>query len=400
MNKSIALVLAFLLMMGLTACKSEDAPIQPDPTPPSEPEIEVIEPNATLPPSAPVTESPEDPADYVIDDALLREHSQAIEQIWPASDDRLLVFTSTLSGGYVSEQINLYIYDLNTCAFTGDHVSLGLVGQYPHSIFDDGTVMVLTRNTETYEYENMVFIDPYALTFEKYSLSGIEDLRTVHVSPDKSHVALSTQQGIRITDLAMENILALYPGYVPEGGDPDLDYILPTVTDWLPDNSGVAGKLLGWEWVYHPFLLFVDGTMTPLEAYEGKTAQPYGDGLLICDSLTQAPEGRCGLDGSGYQPLDADISALQNGTGYLSTLCTSADGRLLVMAVATPDGAESCRADLFRDGALLRTITLPRDGAIPCTFDSASFTPDGSALLLMTGATVDSPCTVRIIAVE
>ena len=400
MNKSIALVLAFLLMMGLTACKPEDAPIQPDPTPPSEPEIEVIEPNATLPPSAPVTESPEDPADYIIDDALLREHSQAIEQIWPASDDRLLIFTSTLSGGYVSEQINLYIYDLNTCAFTGDHVSLGLVGQYPHSIFDDGTVMVLTRNTETYEYENMVFIDPYALTFEKYSLSGIEDLRTVHVSPDKSHVALSTQQGIRITDLTMENILALYPGYVPEGGDPDLDYILPTVTDWLPDNSGMAGKLLGWEWVYHPFLLSVDGTMTPLEAYEGKTAQPYGDGLLICDSLTQAPEGRCGLDGSGYQPLDADISALQNGTGYLSTLCTSADGRLLVMAVATPDGAESCRADLFRDGTLLRTVTLPRDGAIPCTFDSASFTPDGSALLLMTGATVDSPCTVRIIAVE
>ncbi|MBQ5761041.1 MAG: hypothetical protein IIV85_04700, partial [Clostridia bacterium] len=120
MNKSIALLLAFLLMMGLTACKPEDAPIQPDSTPPSEPEIEVIEPNATLPPSAPVTESPEDPADYIIDDALLREHSQAIEQIWPASDDRLLVFTSTLSGGYVSEQINLYIYDLNTCAFTGD----------------------------------------------------------------------------------------------------------------------------------------------------------------------------------------------------------------------------------------------------------------------------------------
>ncbi len=404
MNRWLSFLLALLLLGSLTACKPEEQPIPPDPVPTPAPEaedeVEVLTPATPLPPIDPVPRPSDAPADYVIDDTLLQEHSQTIEQIWPASNDCLLVFTSTLSGGYGSEQISLYIYDLQACAFTGDHISLGLVGQYPHTIFDDGTVMVLTRNTETYEYENMVFIDPYALTFEKHSLSAVEDLRSVHVSPDKRYAALSTQQGVHITDLTMENILAVYPGYVPEGGDPDLDYILPTVTGWMPDGSGVTGKLLGWEWAYHPFLLSTEGIVTPLETYDGKTVLPWGNDLLICDSETHAPEGRCAIDGSAYQPLDIDTAALLEYTAYLSALRTDTAGRLLVMATVTPGSDAAGRAELYRDGTLLHTITLPSAGPIPTSFDAAAFTPDGTTLLLMTGATVDQPCTIRVISIE
>ena len=402
MNKAISFVLSLLLLMGMTACKSEEIPVQPElPTETEEEtEIEVLTPTSPLPSLDPVPDDPVDPSGYIIDDTLLKEHSQAIEQIWPASEDRLLVFTSTLSGGYISEQISLYIYDPENHTFTGDHISLGPVGQYPHAIFDDGTVMVLTRNTETYEYENMIFIDPYALTFEKHSLSGIADLRTVHVSPDKRYAALSTQQGVQITDLTMQNIVAVYPGYVPEGGDPDLDYILPIVTDWLPDGRGVVGKVLGWEWVYHPFLLAVDGTVTLLDTYEGKSALPWGDGLLICDSMTQAPEGFCAADGSNYQPLAFDASMLEDGSAYISALRAHVDGDLLVVATAMPFDETVSRVDLFRDGDFLRTLSIPQTGTTPITFDSAAFTPDGTKLLLMTGATVDRPCTVHVIPIE
>jgi len=405
MNKrllSLLLLLSFLF--SLSACRQEedellvppDDPLnaegtlppneEPDARPPEEPPVE----------NDPVPEPPVSAADWIVDTTLLTERSQTIDRVFPATDDLLLVFTSTLSDGYVSEQINLYTYSLSDRAFTGDWVSLGIVGQYPHTVYADGTVMVLTRNTETYEYESMLFIDPHALTFERHALTALEDLRSIHISPDKRLAAVSTGQGLRITDLSFEAVLAHCPGYVPEGGDPELDYILPVATGWLQDGSAVVGKLLSWEWVHHPFLLAADGQMTLLDAHMGLTALPYGDDLLLCDSFTMIPHGLIGPDGSGRPALELQDLPRDDGSAYLSALSCDGGNELLGLAIATPDGQDACRADFYHRGRLLTRLTLPQNGAFPVTFDSITFTPDGHKAILMTGATVDYPAAIHI----
>lgn len=405
MNKRLfSLLLLAALLFSLAACGKDEPdllvpPDQPpavqDPIdPPADPGEEQIFPDREPAPDPPVSQ-----ADWIIDTTLLTERSQTIELVFPADDDLLLVFTSTLSGGSVSEQISLYTYSLTDRAFTGDWVSLGIVGQYPSEIYADGTVMVLTRNTETYAYEDMIFIDPHALTMEKYSLAAIEDLRAVHISPDKTKAALSTQQGLRITDLSLETIHALYPGYIPEGGDPDLDYVLPMATGWL-GSEAVVGKLLGWEWVFHPFLLTPDGTVTPLESYEWLTALPYGSDLLLFDSFTLEPLSLVSADGTLLRQLEIEHLPKDDSLAYISALSHSGSHDLLGLAIATPDGEEACRADIYHEGKLLTTLTLPQNGAFPVTFDSIDFTPDGHKAVLMTGATVDYPRSVHIVTID
>ena len=92
----------------------------------------------------------------------------------------------------MSEQSYLYTYSLNQGAFIKKKAHLGVIGQYPKYIQDDGTVALCLVNSETYAYSSLCFIEPVSLSFKEYGLSHINGVRSALPSPDRSCVAVST----------------------------------------------------------------------------------------------------------------------------------------------------------------------------------------------------------------
>ncbi len=390
---SLFLSLSLLFSAG---CAQQDAGLLVDPDPPSgeteaPPDDLPDDPAAADPPAEPQTpagEAPEAAVPEAVDLSWISGRGATVESVWAASDELLFVFAASLSGGYVSEKIDLYPYSLRDHAFTGDWIPLGVVGQYPQSRMEDGTVQVLIRSSETYEYESMLFIDPDTLACAQYDLRGIEGLNAVLVSPDKSRVALSTQSGLRVTDLTFETTYAEYPGFLPENGDPDLDLHLPCAFGWLPDGTLVGG-LMGWEWVYYPFLMARDGTVTPLDQLSYRMAAPFGGDLLLYDCQSILPLSvRNTADGT---VTELHLPGLPDdwNEAYISAFAVDAQNRLFGLSTVDFQNQPVCRLTIGRDDRVLTETELHGTGETPPTFDQIIFTPDGQTAVLLTSATVE-----------
>lgn len=393
MNKRLyAIGTAWLLSLALLltgGCGRQDAPLPVTPQrPASETEAPPDDPAQKADPPTPPQQTFE--ALKAIDLAFLDRRAATVEAVWAAGDDLLFVFAASLSGGYVSEKIDLYPYSLPEKAFTGDRIPLGVVGQYPEYAMEDGTVQVVIRSSETYECESLLFIDPDTLACDQYDLRGIEELRSVLVSPDKTRVALSSQSGLRITDLDFQTTYAEYPGFVPENGDPDLDYHLPCAVGWMPDGSAL-GLLMGWEWVYYPFLLSQTGTVTPLDDFPWQMAAPLGDDLLLYDCQSTLPLTiRRTADGRA-EPLHLPGLPDDWDAAYVSAFAVDGPSRLFGLSTVDFQNQPVCRLTIGRDDVVLAETELHGTGEIPPAFDQIAFTPNGRTAVLLTGATVEQP---------
>ncbi|MBQ5814142.1 MAG: hypothetical protein IIW34_08340 [Clostridia bacterium] len=396
MIKRLSALMLALLLTFLCACGEKEPLIdtKPDKEPehqeqdvPSEPEKDEKEPIDNTASVTLINEYTE-----LVDTSFLKENNMVIEAIFPVSDDMLFVFTTQLTEGRPSEQVQLWPYSLERAEFTGDMLPVGIVGQYPDKVFTDGTVMAATLNTETYEYQSLLFIDINTLECEEISLAHIKHLRGVNISPDKAHAALSTQEGAIITEMDLATVVARYDGYIPEGGDPDLDYHLPYFTGWLPDGSGAIGKVLGWEWVYHPFTLSLDGSLCILDEYEFLTALPYGERLVYFDHFSGVPKGTSLPDGSNFTEDTTGISISDDGTSYISYLMLPSKGNVIAAAetIMTEESSD-CTVSFYRDGESFRSLELHGNINNWASIDYIALTPDGESALLLTCATIEAP---------
>ena len=396
-KRVIAILFASLLLLCAACGKGGDAPGQtandtPDDLPgitddPAPPEDD--KPKADIPGSTAVDGGPV----RMIDASLLTDNGMTVENIFACSDDTILVFASSLSSGVVSEQTWLYPYSVSDDAFTGDSIPIGLIGQYPTCVFDDGTVMLLIQNSETYEFSTMLFIDPDSLACEEYDISSLPDLRSIDVSPDKRLAAVSTYDRMYISDMSFENELASFDGFVPEGGDQEADFHLPCATSWLPDGSGVIGRVLGWEWVYYPFFMDKDGNITELTEYEYLTPIPCGGrDILMCDYFSAFPKGILDLNSMEYTAFPSDgLPGEDDDMNYISAETASACGAISV-ASAFPDSQDTIAEVRFYRGTEFTTsFALKRGQGYPASFEASSISPSGGLAVMMTGATVDSP---------
>ncbi|MEA4920686.1 MAG: hypothetical protein VB078_07190 [Clostridiaceae bacterium] len=391
-KRLLALAIALIAVFFLSSC-GDAAEISP-------PETENENPSPEMPPD-PTTPggSVEPPSGstaindttWMIDLSYLTDLSMTVDSVFPVTNDILFVFASKLTDGQVSEKAYLYTYSLMQDAFTGNSMPIGIIGQYPSVVFKDGTVMVLTLNTETYEFETMLFINPSTLSYEENLISGISEIRSIYVSPDKKMAAVSTYDGLTITDISFEKVYAEYKGFTPEGGDASIDYHLPCAVGWLPDGSGIVGRMLGGEWVYNPFIFYVDGSMTDLLEYEYLSGIPcQSSSLLLYDYFTSAPKGILDISSLLYTPLSIDGLPTEEDTSYISAISFSPNGDMVAIAVSSPQDDDICTTGFYQGSVLSSSFSISKSGNYPVSFESVSFTPSGKMAILMTSATVDA----------
>ncbi|MGM9638601.1 MAG: hypothetical protein ACI3XT_03280, partial [Butyricicoccaceae bacterium] len=118
---SLLPVLSLFLSLSLlfsAGCARQDAGLLVDPDPPSgeteaPPDDLPDDPPAADPPAEPQTpagEAPEATVPEAVDLSWISGRGATVESVWAASDELLFVFAASLSGGYVSEKIDLYPY--------------------------------------------------------------------------------------------------------------------------------------------------------------------------------------------------------------------------------------------------------------------------------------------------
>ncbi len=366
-----------------------------DPPPENDPSGEDIKPPVTVdedPPPKGSTPVSGDGSVMKIDLSYLNKKGMTVDSVFAASADTILVFASSISDGIVSERASLFTYSVSRDAFTGSSMPIGIIGQYPTTVFNDGTVMVMTLNTENYSAEKLLFIDPLTLDYDEYDISVPGgDVRSVMVSPDRQLAAVSNSTELYITDIHFETVYSVMEGYTPEGGDPELDFCLPTAYGWLPDGSGVVGGLLGWEWVNNPIILRPDGSSSSLTDYEYLSATPYGDGLLIYDYFSLVPHGVSSADGKTYAPLELGDLPDQDDDGYISALCACQDGEVLALGISDYSSSPGeSRAEIFKNGVSVLSFDLEAEGAYHPDFEAISICPSGKLAVMLSAATVDS----------
>lgn len=393
MKKSLtAITAALLCLLFLFSCGSKE---RNDPPPDDGTPDEGRNPPVIVdddPPPKGSSPASVDGSVMKIDLSYLDEKGLTVENIFAASDDTILIFASAINDGIVSERASLFTYSVSKDAFTGASMPIGIIGQYPSTVFNDGTIMVMTLNTENYGAEKLLFIDPVTLDYDEYDISILGDsVRSVMVSPDRRLAAVSNATELYITDMNFETVYAVMEGYTPEGGDPDLDFRLPTAYGWLPDGSGVVGGLLGWEWVNNPIILRPDGSSSDLTDFEYLSAAPYGSDLLIYDYFSLAPQGVSSPDGATYTELDLGSLPGQEDDGYISALCACQDGGVLALGISdySTETGQS-RAEIFKNGLSVLSFSLEPSGEYCPDFEAISLSPPGRLAVMLSAATTDS----------
>lgn len=397
MIKRLTAVILLLACFLLSSCRSEKEaiwqPPQNDPGQnqegqknegdPSEPEIDGTPDNEA------------EPSISLLDLSIIEQDGMTVEHVFMASEDIIFIFTSKYQNGTVSEQSYLYTYSLNQGAFIKKKAPLGVIGQYPKYIQDDGTVALCLVNSETYAYSSLCFIEPVSLSFKEYGLSHINGVRSALPSPDRSCVAVSTSNGLYIMDDELLDIMQSYEAYVPEGGDVLLDTRLPSGAAWLWDSSGVLGNLLGWEWVYYPFILQSDGSVKAFEDMNGLNAASYGSSqLLFYDSQQMTVSGIYDLSTQTLTPFNLEGLPSESQLSYISCLAVSKYGKMLAAAAVYSDGSPS-EVFFYCDGDLICSFR-PQESSDSSAIEYVSFSPSGNTAVMQTSSTIDSPKQVYI----
>jgi len=391
-----ALLLAVISLLTLAACGEKQLLI--DPAPPEEQTEAPPQEHAVTPQKTPEVTAPDSvPADDAglvrrIDPTFLISRGMTVDSVFLASSDVLFIFTSHVRSGVLSETSYLYTYSLTRDKFTGRSMPLGIVGQYPRAALDDGAVPVMTLNTETYEADALLLIDPQTLEYEQIDLRGLRDVRNVDVSPDRSMTAVSSSDALTVVrGFDFTDVIARYEGFTAPDGDALLDYKLPTAIGWMPEGGALLGKLLGWEWVEHVFLLDPAGGRTDIDGYDYLSAEPLTGGhLLIYDDFRLLPSGVLDVSDGSFEPFDPGGLPGEEDERYISAMAVTSDGQL-ALAVADPEGDEMCRADFYHGQSVVRSFALEKGDGWPVSFESLTLSPDGKEAALLTCATVDQP---------
>ncbi len=393
----LALLLAalFLLLPGCSDRQpAPDGPDMPGPAPvdpaPARPQPDDPQPAAPAPsrPDPEITAQNTVVAEGVwkIDTSYFSDHNMTVDSIFVAGSDRVLFFVSPLNAdGTVSENSSVYFFSLETGDFLQQWIDVGVIGVYPDRVYDDGTVSVVTLDSESYEYRDILFIDPQAVTASSVPAPSDAGIVSLSLSPDKRYAALSTMQGLRVTG---PDYSAVYLE-IPNGTTEDGDELLPSPTDWSRDSRLLSFKMAAWESIHAPFIADVaEGEVRPLELLGSNEVRFVDRQLFYSGWYPYLPCGFCTAD--GQDAVETPLSAI----GDPSALCQftlSPNGAHLAVALQNADG---CDALIFDARTGETRFSFPLSGLV---FNEACFTADERTAVFATAPTLEHPKQVYVL---
>ena len=396
LSRSLALLLAVFVLAGLpAACGDRHASPPPDVTPAPSPEPEP-QPQPEPEPQPEPQPEPEDEipgqntvvADGIwrIDTSYFAENSLTVDRVFVCDNDRVLFFVSALNAdGTVAEGVSAYFFSLDTGHFLPGCLELGVVGLYPDGTYDDGTVSVVTLDSESYEYRDIVFIDPQGMTAQSVPAPQGEDIISLSISPNKQYVAMSGVDSLRVTDMSYSQTFLQIDTQTDENGD----MLIPSPTDWSDDSSRLSYKMGAWESIHTPAIADIaSGEVQAFPELSGNELRFAGDSLFYCGWYPYLP---CGFsDAGGQNRADTPLDVIADPSG-ISQFSLSPGGAYLGIAHIGGDGSQALVCDA-RTGQPI--MTYSSDGA---SFDEVYFTPDERTALFATASNLDEPKQVYVL---
>ena len=403
-SRVLALLLAALMLLALASCSREqDEPVGPDnpePTPDEPVPDETLPDPDPEPVPDPQPEPEPEPQDEItgenttiaegiwkIDTSYFVKNDMTVDSAYVAGDDRVLLFVSALNpDGTVSESTSVYFFSLTTGDFVQEWLDIGVVGVYPDRVYDDGTVSVVTLDSESYEYREILFIDPQSMTVESIPAPDSTDIVSLSISPDKRYVALTTLQDLRVTSLDFSTTYLSIPYETTDDGQ----QLVPSPTDWSADSRFLSYKMAAWESIVYPAIANIEtGEIQTLDTLSGNEVRFVGNELFYSSWFPYLPCGFCSLDGSNA--VETPLSSIVPDPTQLCQFSLSPDGAHLAIALQSADGGQAMVLDA-RTGEVLSSLSVPGQ-----SFNEATFTPDGRTAVFSTASTLDQPKQVYVL---
>jgi len=354
-------------------------------SPPSQP---------NTPPSSPPSEQPlEIGADRVpvsdtaarLDLRYFEEKNLTLDSVYACKDGNVLFFFSPVSpDGTLKENIQVYSYRTKSGTFSFEHFDAGPIGFYPSAVYEDGTVSVVTLNSETYDYKSIVFIHPDTLEREAVPVSWDGSVMNVSISPDKKLVAVTTYDGLSVCKLTGEQLYAL-PRRAGSSPDGEND-MLPYGGAWAPDGSALAVRYIGWEHVYYPALLHTGGwSLTEYPQLADAILSYLPNGKTVYSTWYSFLP--CGLLSSSGEPAPFTFQDPRLSSEEPADFAFSSDGELAAATLPNRDGTCAVVAAWTGSGETAAELTLTLGEGDTRFFEQAAFAPDTHLLLLVTSTT-------------
>lgn len=324
-------------------------------------------------------------------------HNQlALDQVFIYDDETLLFFASRQNfDGTISEQSVVCVYSLSTDRFASQMLELGTVAIYPEAIHDDGTVSVVTMDSESYEFNAILFFNPAQMSVERLPLPERDDLVSLSISPDKRYYALTTYTGVVVTDASMST------EYLSIGLHEDGDaQLFPSVTAWSKNSAYLTLRFSDTEDVHFPALADVaQGTVHFLTDLAHQEARFVGDRLFCYQWYPYLPCGFAQDDGTGFSPIPFDAPALAS--AEISQLAVSQDGSFVAVTYLTQENEMPVSCDALiadaTNGKTVRLLSFSDFETGPYSFETIAFTPDQRTAIMTTSSTVTRPKEVYVL---
>lgn len=350
----------------------------------------------TQPPTASGGSTAVDDRTWKIGSSFFTQNQLALDQVFVYDDETLLFFASHQNlDGTISEQSVVCTYSLSTDRFSTQMLELGTVAIYPEAVHDDGTVSIVTMDSESYEFNGVLFFNPAQMTVERLPLPQRDDLVSLSVSPNRGYYALTTYTGVVITDASLATEY-LSIGLHEDGGA----QLIPSVTAWSKNSAYLSLRLSDTEDVYYPALADVaQGTVRFLTDLARQEAHIVGDRLFCHQWYPYLPCGFARIDGTGFLPIPFAEPALAS--SEISQLAVSRDGSFIAMAYLTqinevPASCDALIADAA-SGKTVRLLSFSDFDTGPYSFETMAFTPDQRTAILTTTSTMVRPKEVYVL---
>lgn len=385
-------LLTLLLFIVATGCGVDTAP-QPEP-PPAEPSG----PTAPSAPEPPTGEPPPAPAPFETIDMTAFEHSGlTLQQIFPCGNDTVLFFTAAISKeGTVSESIVAYSYSTREKRFRAASALLGNIAVYPQQVLDDGRVVLVTQDSESYDYTGLLYLDPLTLETETGPLPTF-DFNTVLISPNRKYAAFSSYDGITVMDISLQKQLFRLDSrliYGDTGENEPVDMMMPTATAWAADSSALTYLQTALGDAYSSGIIRAD-TWQAEELPALKQAALYfldADRLFYTDCYYTLPAGLYSL--SQNQLITPSIQPELPESADASAIAISPSGAMMCVSVINAQDENNISysavvLDSFtgREVGKLTMESGPRFGS----FEQVFFSPDERLVYLVASASLNQP---------
>ncbi len=321
-------------------------------------------------------EVPEAPAMFKKDVPGLDD--MIMDSVFLLSGDKAWIFAHPAAEAGWSEDESAYLFTISTGEVSGP-IRLGTVGEYPSTIYEDGSVSVSISDPETYAFTHLVFLYP-DLSTETAEFSENSEIYSVCLSRDKRYAAINTDDYTVLKD-ENGNVLLRVETDRADPQDP-IDDRVPRISAFSYDSSQAVIIYQGWEWVYNSSIYDVEkGLETTLDQqWDWDTAaEPLGSKYIMVDMFSGLP---LGVYDARTEVSYEKTPVKPDGTWF----CYSAFGQDSAALCIAPESGEGYYIIMWVDQEL--NVKASMEAAAGLSFSGITVSPDGSTAALLTTHTV------------